>query len=72
MFVTRYLLSSLQKNPQAQEIVKLKIGAQVILLSNLNVGGGLCNGTRGVITWFADMRKVPAFLIKTVSLRHAY
>ena len=35
-----------------QENIKLKIGAQVLLLKNINVECGLANGTRGVVIGF--------------------
>ena len=36
----------------ARQRIELKPGAQVMLLKNLNVNAGLCNGTRGVIIRF--------------------
>jgi ATP-dependent DNA helicase PIF1 len=30
--------------------LKLKIGAPIIMLRNINIGGGLCNGTRMIVT----------------------
>jgi ATP-dependent DNA helicase PIF1 len=34
--------------------LKLKVGASVMVLRNLNIGGGLCNGTRLLITDYAE------------------
>lgn len=30
--------------------LELKVGAPIMLLRNVNVGGGLCNGTRMIVT----------------------
>ena len=47
------LLKKLQKDSPFREKLPIKIGMQCILLKNINVDGGLCNGTRGVVTSFA-------------------
>ncbi|XP_043262791.1 ATP-dependent DNA helicase PIF1 [Colletes gigas] len=39
----------------------LKVGAQVMLLKNINVAGGLVNGARGVVIKFADNMPVVQF-----------
>jgi PIF1-like helicase len=48
----RYVLRDLQ----APMGLKLRVGAQVMLLANLNVTGGLVNGTRGVVKEFVTMK----------------
>lgn len=46
------LLTQLQNNCTAPNILNLKVGAQVVLLKNLNFEVGLVNGSRGVVTGF--------------------
>lgn len=43
------------KDLQAAHKIQLRIGAQVMLLANLNVKEGLVNGTRGIVTDFVDL-----------------
>ena len=50
------ILENMQKFAQAPKTVQLKIATQVILLANVNVSQGLCNGSRGVVSWFCDTR----------------
>ena len=40
-------------------VLRLKVGAQVVLLKNLNVAAGLANGSRGVVTGFVRSDWVP-------------
>ena len=47
-------LSAIQKNCLAPETLRLKIGAQVMLLWNIEPLGGLANGTMGVVVGFTD------------------
>jgi ATP-dependent DNA helicase PIF1 len=42
-----------QMTPVPSSLV-LKIGAQVMLMKNINVADGMVNGARGVITSFDD------------------
>ena len=41
-----------KRDCQAKEVVQLKVGAQVLLLKNLDTNAGLCNGSRGVVIDF--------------------
>lgn len=51
---SKTLLEKLKKDTPYQENLKLKIGTQVILLKNISVDRGLCNGARGVVVDFVD------------------
>lgn len=50
------------KISQARTVVDLCIGAQVMLIQNLDVEGGLCNGSRGVIVDFEQQRPIVKFM----------
>jgi ATP-dependent DNA helicase PIF1 len=45
-------LRSLQMNCPAKQILKLKVGAQVILVKTIDAKEGLVNGARGVVMKF--------------------
>lgn len=52
-------LEKFKKYCTAPEILQICIGAQVMLLKNLDISNGLANGSRGVVTSFvSDMPKV--------------
>lgn len=50
------------KNCIAQKVLQLCIGAQVMLLKNLDIQNGLANGSRGVVTSFVDDMPMVRFL----------
>jgi ATP-dependent DNA helicase PIF1 len=53
--------TSVLNDLQATKGLRLRIGAQVMLLANLGVTEGLVNGTRGVVTGFAGMEEALAY-----------
>ena len=46
----------------AAKNVSLRVGAQVMLLANLNVKEGLVNGTRGIVTGFTSKEETQRYL----------
>jgi ATP-dependent DNA helicase PIF1 len=55
--IRKKALEHLKTNFPGRLDLKLKVGAQVILVKNLNVKDGLCNGAKGVIVKFSDDKK---------------
>lgn len=51
----------LDQQTPVPRILELKVGAQVMLLRNINVGSGLVNGARGVVKLFRDGLPVVQF-----------
>ena len=59
---TQFLIDKHRKNCNAPQTLQLCIGAQVMLLFNLDLEGGLVNGSRGVVTNFIGDVPVVKFL----------
>ncbi len=55
----RYALEMLQKHCLAPQELRLKVGAQVMLLWNLEPANGLANGSTGIVKGFHSLTKQP-------------
>jgi ATP-dependent DNA helicase PIF1 len=67
-------LAILQKNCLAPETLRLKVGAQVMLLKNLDILNGFGNGSMGTITEFSAGLRLPMVRFtngKTLTIDHA-
>lgn len=62
-------LTQLKNGTKAPDILNLAIGAQVMLLKNLEVGRGLVNGARGVVIGFAPGEGYSAMFPKLPTVR---
>jgi ATP-dependent DNA helicase PIF1 len=51
---TEDILNAITQPNYSEQRLVLKVGMPVILMRNLNLGMGLCNGTRLLITRLAD------------------
>lgn len=56
------LINKYKKNTTAPDILKLCVGAQVILLKNIDFENGLVNGSRGVVVKFINDKPLVRFL----------
>lgn len=59
---TSFLIDKHRKNCNAPDTLQICIGAQVMLLYNLDLEGGLVNGSRGVVTNFIEDVPIVKFL----------
>ena len=62
-------MSHLLNDLQATRGLKLRVGAQVMLLANLDVTQGLVNGSRGVVVDFVSMAEAIQYLQIQAGLR---
>lgn len=58
-YMLRALCCALQNTCPAKSKIELKVGCQVILMKNLRVAQGLCNGSRGVVVKFKPHSRHP-------------
>ena len=57
----QYYKNKLNKTCQYPKQLNICIGCQVLLLTNLNLKSGLCNGSRGIVVKFHNSRPVVKF-----------
>ena len=55
-------IEDILRDLHAAETISLRVGAQVMLLANLNVREGLVNGSRGIVTGFATKDEIQRYL----------
>jgi ATP-dependent DNA helicase PIF1 len=65
----QWRIDRLDKDAPYEKEVCLKVGAQVMLLANLNQEAGLINGSRGVVKGFSDGLPVVQFASMTVPVK---
>lgn len=65
----QWRIDRLDKDAPYEQEVCLKIGAQVMLIANLNQEAGLINGSRGVVKEFSDGLPVVQFASMTVPVK---
>ena len=61
-------LKLLQEGCQAPEVLLMRVGAQVLLIKNLDVSSGLCNGAAGIITEFVEECPRVEFATQTITI----
>lgn len=57
--IANFAVSKLNQDATYSETLELRLGAQVMLIINLDMEAGLVNGSRGIITGFEPIRGFP-------------